>query len=67
MSFGSLAFGLERCKVVHEEAMDKDVAAADLAKEDAFGGIVEESGREPGSVTSVCEDEAQGQMLGDVD
>ncbi len=44
--------------------MDKDVAAADLAQQDALGGVVQEVGVVPGHRPGTPEQEVQDNVLG---
>src|SRR5690349_20816821 len=36
--------GVQRCKVLQQQAVDEDVATTDLAKQDMFGSKIEETG-----------------------
>jgi hypothetical protein len=38
----SLGFGVHRREMLHQQAVDKDVPAADTAEEDNVGAVVEE-------------------------
>jgi hypothetical protein len=49
--------------VLHEQAVDEDVAAADFAQEDAFDAIVEESPISPGCCPIKSKKQAECEVL----
>ena len=51
-----------RGKVFLEQAVDKDIAAADFTEEDTVGAVVEEAHKVPRSTTSAIEEVAENKM-----
>jgi hypothetical protein len=50
-----------------EQAVDKDVAAADFAEEDALGGVVEQPRNAPGQLSRKPQEETQDVVLDEIE
>lgn len=50
-------------KVLLQEAVHEDVAAANFAQEDELGGVVQEAGVAPGQVVLQAQEPAQKEVL----